>query len=59
MGAPLRGNVVFLHIPKTGGSWVRHVLRKQGLVKMEFPDTHPEMNRLHHFPLFYPLNFAK
>lgn len=59
MGALLRGNVVFLHIPKTGGSWVRHVLRKQGLVKMEFPDTHPEMNRLHHFPRFYPLHFAK
>jgi len=59
MGALLKGDVLFLHIPKTGGSWVRHVLREQGLVKVEFPDTHPDMTRLNHFPRFYPLHFAK
>ena len=59
MGALLKNNLLFLHIPKTGGSWVRHVLRDQGLVRVEFPDTHPDMVRLNHFSRFYPLHYVK
>lgn len=59
MGALLKCNLLFLHIPKTGGSWVRHVLRDQNLVQVEFPDTHPDMERLNYFSRFYPLHYIK
>jgi hypothetical protein len=32
MATLLKGNMVFLHIPKTGGSWVKKFLEGQGLV---------------------------
>jgi len=59
MGALLRRRALFLHIPKTGGSWVRSVLRNLGLVRMEFPDTHPDMDRVLHLPRYYPHHFVR
>lgn len=59
MATLLEDGILFLHIPKTGGSWVRHVLREQGLVKMEWPHPHPDLDRVLNFPRYYPLHFAK
>ena len=59
MASLLKGEALFLHIPKTGGSWVRHVLRRQGLVKMEWPHPHPDLDRVMNLPRYYPLHFAK
>jgi hypothetical protein len=33
------GNVAFVHIPKTGGTWVREVLKKNNLVESEILKT--------------------
>jgi len=59
MATLLKGGALFLHIPKTGGSWVRHVLRRQGLVRMEWPHPHPDLNRVLNLPRYYPWHFAK
>jgi hypothetical protein len=59
MAMLLEGKGLLLHIPKTGGSWVRHVLREQGLVKMEWPHPHPDLDRVLNLPRYYPLHFAK
>lgn len=59
MATLTKNGALFLHIPKTGGSWVRHVLREQGLVKMEWPHPHPELDRVLNLPRYYPLHFAK
>jgi len=59
MATLLKGGALFLHIPKTGGSWVRHILRRQGLVKMEWPHPHPDFDRVINLPRYYPLYFVK
>jgi hypothetical protein len=59
MATLIKGDVLFVHIPKTGGSWVRHVLRRQGLVVMEWPHPHPDMTRILNFPRMYPMHFIK
>lgn len=59
MATLLNGGVLFLHLPKTGGSWVRHVLREQGLVKMEWPHPHPDFDRVVNLPRYYPFHYAK
>ena len=59
MATLVRGGFLFMHIPKTGGSWVRHVLRQQELVKMEWPHPHPDMTRVLNTPRMYPKHFLK
>jgi hypothetical protein len=59
MAVLLKCDALFLHIPKTGGSWVRHVLREEDLVRMEWPDPHPDLDRVLNLPRYYPLHFAK
>jgi hypothetical protein len=40
MALLLRGGSVFLHIPKTGGSWVTEVLEREGLIRRRFAHEH-------------------
>lgn len=40
MAVILRGGAVFLHIPKTGGTWVTSVLRDAGLVRCSIGHRH-------------------
>ena len=55
MGAILSTGAVFLHVPKTGGSWVAAVLEKEGLVKRWFPEKHASRIRLNKLePIYWP-----
>ena len=45
MAVLLRNNAVFLHIPKTGGSWVTEVLESNGLVRRKFSHIHADLAR--------------
>ena len=42
----LKCGAVFLHIPKTGGSWVTRVLTDCGLIEREFGHIHADMVRV-------------
>jgi hypothetical protein len=46
MALLLKCGAVFLHIPKTGGTWVTRVLTDQGLVRRPFGDIHADMVRV-------------
>ncbi len=48
MAVLLKCGAIFLHIPKTGGSWVTQTLRAQGLVRREFGHIHADMVRAGH-----------
>jgi hypothetical protein len=45
MAVLLKCGAIFLHVPKTGGSWVTNVLLEQGLVKNQFGHIHADMVR--------------
>jgi hypothetical protein len=45
MAVILKNGAVFLHTPKTGGSWVVHVLRALNLVDVELEDGHADYER--------------
>ena len=40
MASILKNNVVFLHIPKTGGTWVKKVLEDEGLLVADYSHEH-------------------
>lgn len=44
MAIILKGGAVFLHLPKTGGSWVSQVLRECGLVHRELRKPHKHLD---------------
>jgi len=46
MALILEGGAVFLHIPKTGGTWVTEVLKECGLVNGGLSHMHVNMERL-------------
>jgi hypothetical protein len=46
MSLLLKDNAVFLHIPKTGGIWIGHVLRKLGLVERNIGRPHCTYDRV-------------
>jgi len=46
MAVLLKGGAVFLHIPKTGGSWVHHVLKQTGLSVGSFDHKHADFDRI-------------
>ncbi len=46
MAIMLNCGAVFLHVPKTGGSWVTQVLQEQGLVRKEFSHIHADLVRV-------------
>ncbi|HEY6565230.1 MAG TPA: hypothetical protein VIY86_12070, partial [Pirellulaceae bacterium] len=45
MAVQLKCGAVFLHIPKTGGSWVRSVLQEQALVQRQLGHMHADYSR--------------
>jgi hypothetical protein len=50
----LKNGAVFLHIPKTGGTWIKHVLEKLDLIQAPLGHQHSDWDRsfwhdkLHH-----------
>jgi len=46
MAVILKGGAVFLHIPKTGGTWVASVLKECGLVEGSLGHMHAGLERL-------------
>lgn len=46
MAVLLKGGAVFLHIPKTGGSWVHQVLKDTGLSLGSFDHKHADFDRV-------------
>lgn len=49
MAVLLKNGAVFLHVPKTGGSWVTTVLKEAGLVEREFGHIHADMVRVRYY----------
>jgi hypothetical protein len=45
MPLQLKSGAIFLHVPKTGGQWVHHVLQEQGLIARQFGYAHADLNR--------------
>ena len=52
MALLLRNGAVFLHIPKTGGNWVRGVLEKLDLIEGEIGHKHSDVDRVLFEPYF-------
>ena len=46
MALILKNGAIFLHVPKTGGSWVTAVLKDQGLVKRSIGHIHADLHRV-------------
>lgn len=44
MTSKILGNAIFLHVPKTGGTWIYDVLHKLGLVQGTFSHEHADMD---------------
>jgi hypothetical protein len=59
MAILLKSNAVFLHIPKTGGSWVRKVLYDNDLVVCSFSHEHADLERVLNLSGHYPGDFIK
>ena len=53
MAVLLKCGATFLHIPKTGGTWVTKVLQENSLVARMFADKHADLTRA-----LFPLTFA-
>jgi hypothetical protein len=41
----LKNGAVFLHIPKTGGTWIKHVLEDMGLIQAQLGHQHSDWDR--------------
>jgi len=52
MALLLRNGAVFLHIPKTGGNWVRGVLEKLDFIEGEIGHKHLDVDRVLFEPYF-------
>lgn len=57
MALLLERKAVFLHIPKTGGSWVTRCAEEEGLVTGHLGSKHADLQRIEefwrHYPYFY------
>ncbi|MDH3648120.1 MAG: sulfotransferase family protein [Saprospiraceae bacterium] len=49
MALLLKNGAIFLHVPKTGGSWVTKVLEEQGLVKRRICHIHADLDRIYRY----------
>ena len=45
MAIKLKGRAIFLHIPKTGGTWVEKVLQQLGIAESSVGHKHADLNR--------------
>jgi hypothetical protein len=59
MSLLLTDDSVFLHIPKTGGTWVTRVLREAGLVRFRFSHKHADLERTLRFGHYYRFQYLK
>ncbi len=61
MAALLKCGAIFLHVPKTGGSWVSTVLEKNGLVFANVGEIHDDAKRIAEFERWFriPNKYAK
>jgi hypothetical protein len=50
--AVLLPQAIFIHVPKTGGTWIRHVLDAAGLARGELGRAHATPDELRHEPQF-------
>ena len=53
MALLLKNNAVFLHVPKTGGTWVAGLLQHLGLVKTPVGGPHTDFERLFWYDRFH------
>ncbi len=59
MSALLYQNAIFLHIPKTGGSFVRQVLLATRSLRFDYSHEHADMERTINCRGHYPANFLR
>ena len=60
MALILKNGSIFLHIPKTGGNWVTHVLRKMNLIHSEVGQKHSDAARtIHAISTLRPASFSE
>jgi len=59
MALLLKSGAVFLHIPKTGGTWVTQVLEECGLIRCRFSHKHADLHRVMYSPRYCPWQHAK
>lgn len=59
MAVLLKNNALFLHVPKTGGSWIIKVLDELGLVKAHLGHEHSSMEHVLYYPRYFPANHVK
>lgn len=52
MALVLKCGAIFLHIPKTGGSWVRQVLGDCDVIHYELGDKHADMDQVRYYAKF-------
>jgi hypothetical protein len=52
MPLQLKSGAIFLHIPKTGGTWIERVLKEQNLIARRFGHSHADMDRTRHLHAF-------
>lgn len=59
MATLLKCDAVFLHVPKTGGMYVRRLLQAMDMIRFDFSRDHSDMERTLHTSKYYPGNFYK
>jgi len=59
MALLLENQTIFLHIPKTGGTWVKKCLLKEGLVTTNIAGKHANLSRINKFFLNHPAKYIK
>src|ERR1700692_4743238 len=53
MALLLKNGSVFLHIPKTGGTWITRVLERLDLIEVSFGKEHADFDRVFWHNRFY------
>lgn len=46
MALLLKNGIIFLHVPKTGGNWITHVLNKMDIIEAEIGHKHSDLAQL-------------
>ncbi|MFZ5551712.1 MAG: sulfotransferase family 2 domain-containing protein [Bacteroidota bacterium] len=59
MATLLKPGPVFLHVPKTGGTFLRMFFKESGLIRFDFARDHADMERVLNVSSFYRGNFLK
>lgn len=57
MATLLTCDAVFLHVPKTGGMYVRRLLQSMNLIRFDFSRDHSDMEHTLHTSKYYPGNY--